>query len=94
MFEGGERIRGVFSVFRKPELLTILALTLILNIIPALLLYSIGKRLHYHGSWCTRIPFLKLWMTSDPAGREATFFVILLLGTLPGCVVALRCWPS
>ncbi|MDD3718356.1 MAG: DUF5684 domain-containing protein [Actinomycetota bacterium] len=60
------------------------------------LLYRIGKKLNYPNSWYAWVPILNLWMMTELAGRDTTFFIILLLGTflcgIVGLVMTVILW--
>ncbi|RJP33002.1 MAG: hypothetical protein C4536_04590 [Actinobacteria bacterium] len=62
---------------------------IVFYVLSAWLLYRIGKRFGYENSWYAWVPFLNLWMMTELAGRDTTFFVILLLGTFFCFIVAL-----
>jgi len=54
---------------------------IVFYVLSAWLLYRIGKRFGYQNSWYAWVPILNMWMMTELAGRDATFFIILLLGT-------------
>ena len=58
-------------------------------ILSAWLLYRIGKRMSYENSWYAWVPILNMWMMTELAGRDMTFFLILLLGTFFCFIVAI-----
>ncbi len=69
---------------------------IVFYVISAWLLYRIGKRFNYANSWYAWVPILNLWMMTELAGRDITFFVIMLLGTflcgIVGLVMMIILW--
>lgn len=65
-------------------------------VLSAWLLYRTGKRFNYANSWYAWVPILNMWMMTELAGRDSTFFVILLLGTflcgIVGFVMMVMLW--
>ncbi|MBN2025722.1 MAG: hypothetical protein JW854_03005 [Actinobacteria bacterium] len=65
-------------------------------VLSAWLLYRIGKRFNYENSWYAWVPILNMWMMTELAGRDMTFFLILLLGTffcfIVGIVMMVILW--
>ena len=45
-------------------------------VLSAWLLYRIGKRFNYENSWYAWVPILNMWMMTELAGRDMTFFLI------------------
>ncbi|MEW6555503.1 MAG: DUF5684 domain-containing protein [Actinomycetota bacterium] len=48
-------------------------------ILSAWLLYRIGKKLGYENSWYAWVPILNYWMMTELAGKDTTWFIIMVV---------------
>lgn len=76
--------------------LLILALVVVFYILSAWLLYRIGKKMGYDKNWMAWVPFANYYMMCELAGKDMTFFVIMLLGSFicgfVTLVMMIICW--
>lgn len=61
--------------------LLVFALAIGFYILSGWLLYRIGKKMGYDKNWMAWVPIANYWMMCELAAKDATFFIVMLLGS-------------